>query len=717
MIGMRALVLLLMLSWAPAPAAQEREVRIGVLSHRGDEATLAMWSGTADYLTEALDGFRFRIVPLDFHEVDPAVSNGTVDFILVNPGIYVNLEVRYRVSRIATLNNLRQGVPYNIFGGVIFTRADRTDIRTLHDLVGKSFMAVDATSLGGYQMAWREMRAQGIEPMEDFASVQFGGTHDQVVMAVREGRVDAATVRTDILERMAQDHIIDLDEFHIINRQIHPEFPFAHSTRLYPEWPFSKVRHTSNELAQRVAVALLNMPHDHPAALAGKYAGWTIPLDYQPVHELFKDLYLPPYESLGRVTIHAVLAQYWQVILLALALLLFMVFLTTRVARLNLELQAAKARLEQQHELILNSVGDGIYGVDLEGNATFVNRAMEEITGWKLDDVIGRNQHELLHHTHQDGSPHPAEECPVYATARDSMPRFIDDDVFWTPDGKAIPVEYSSNPIRDEHGETVGAVVVFRDISSRREAEEQARRHQEELAHVTRLNTMGEMASSIAHELNQPLSAITNYTAGCIRMLRSGQPQKEQLTSVMERVAEQAERAGGIIRELRQFIRKEQADPTVVELNDLVQRVAVLIEPDLRRAGVTLIMELAKAPNPVRVYAIQIEQVIINLARNAIEAMADTPVKERLLKMRTAVDGEQVEMSVEDSGHGISKEVAGQLFDPFVTTKPQGMGLGLSISRGIIEAHDGSMAAGPRHKGGAVFRFTLPLEKTPTNET
>ena len=382
--GGRYLLLLALGLLSLSSSAATDEVTIGVLSHRGDKVTLNMWGPTADYLSEIIPGQNFSIRPLNFDEVNSAVDAGEVDFVLVNPGIYVNLEVKFRVSRIATLYNRRNDIPYKIFGGVIFTRKDHPEIESLEDLWGHSFMAVYPTSLGGFQMAIREMMAEGIDPYNDLKSLEFGGIHDLVVLSVLHGQVDAGTVRTDILERMAADGTIDLDEFHIINAKQVPEFPFALSTRLYPEWPFSKVAHTSDNLAQQVAVALLKMPHDHTAALAGKYAGWTIPLDYQPVHELFKELKLPPYQDLGKFTLFDAIKRYWYWLFAGLLTLLFMVFMTLWVMRLNQELQKAKTRLEQQHEMILDSVADGIYGVDLQGLSTFFNKAAERITGWDL---------------------------------------------------------------------------------------------------------------------------------------------------------------------------------------------------------------------------------------------------------------------------------------------------------------------------------------------
>ena len=265
-------------------------------------------------------------------------------------------------------------------------------------------------------------------------------------------------MRTDILERMAAAGAVALTDVRVLNPQEDPDFSFLRSTPLYPEWPFSRLHDTDEELAQRVAIALLQMPGDHPAAQAGDYAGWSVPLDYQPVHRLLERLHLPPFDRPVPFTLRDALYRYWPSLLLGLAVVFIMAVLTLWVLRLNRRLQRAKARLEQRHELILNSVAEGIYGVDLNGCTTFVNAAMEGLTGWRADELIGQHQHELLHHTHADGSPHPAQDCPVYATFRDSVARYVDDDVFWRKDGRSFPVEYSATPIRDERGATLGSV-------------------------------------------------------------------------------------------------------------------------------------------------------------------------------------------------------------------------------------------------------------------
>jgi len=687
-------------------------ISIGVLSHRGDEATLKHWTPTADYLTRVIPEHEFQVLPLDFAEIEPSVKNAKVDFLLVNPGIYVAMEVRHRISRVATLNNLMDDRPYNVFGGVVFTRSERSDINRLDDLAGKRMMAVDATSLGGFQMAWRQLHESGIDPHKDLAELTFGGTHDAVVEAVMQGDVDAGTIRTGILADMAASGDFFLRDVKVLNQQSNSEFPFSHSTRLYPEWPFSKLQHTSNVLAQRVVVALLQMSELEPAAQWGDYAGWTVPLEYQPVHELLKALKLPPYDELGQFTLEQAVHKYWYWLLGVLVSVLTLALLTAWVYWLNRLLRRSKSRLEQQHKLILDSVADGIYGVDLQGKSTFANKAMEKMTGWRSFELIGAKQHELLHHTHSNGSPYPFRDCPIYHTFSDNQARFIDDDLFWRKDGSSFPVEYSSTPIRNEHGQAIGSVVVFRDTSERKLAREAARNYQQELAHVARLSTMGEMASGMAHELNQPLTAIAINADACARLLESGQCAEGKLLDVLDRIGTQARRAGGIIQQLRQFVRKEQPQRKYVDINDLIREVLVLMQLDILRAGIHVISELDETIPDVFAQRIQIDQVILNLIKNAVESMTDGSVGKRTLVISTEIsDQHSVLVSVKDTGAGMLDEQKEKLFTPFQTTKPQGMGLGLSISQGIIAAHNGSLYLDNEHGFGAVFKFTLPIQE------
>ena len=688
-----------------------KEVRLGVLSHRGDVTTLRNWAPTADYLSRQIEDVDFLVVPLDFDEINGAVERKEVDFLLVNSGIYVVMEVKHRISRIATMNNLVGHRPMNVFGGVIFTASHNTHINNLKDIAGHSFMAVDKTSLGGFQMAWREMSKVGIDVNTDLKSLNFGGTHDFVVRSVISGDVDVGTVRTGILSDMAENGLIDLDDIRIIGYEGHTledkQFPLTHSTSLYPEWPFSKLRHTDNELAQRVAVALMKMNSLEPAAQWGDYAGWTVPLDYQPVHELLKELSLAPYDQPRRFTLEDVFKRYYGWIVTVIGLMIVLAAMTLFIYRLHRKLEESKHLLEQHHVKILDSVADGIYGVDTEGNSTFVNKAMEQFTGWSGQEIIGRNQHELLHHTRQDGSPHPAYECPVFKTFQDNKARFVEEDLFWRKDGSSFPVEYSSNPIRDENGNTVGSVVVFRDISLKKKIAEETRQYQLELAHVARLSNMGEMASGLAHELNQPLTAIVTNADACLRFIDSGE--SGRVVEVLEKISAQAKHAGEIIRHLRKFVRKEEPELSRIDINQLIDEVLLLTRTELSRANVQVIKHFSEDLPEVLAQHIHVDQVLLNLIRNAVDAMTSVSDAERKLTITTArLDNHYIMVKVEDSGVGIDAKFKDNLFTPFKTTKEKGMGLGLSLSQGIITAHKGELKLLSSEPGATVFMFTLP---------
>jgi ABC-type phosphate/phosphonate transport system substrate-binding protein len=192
---------MLIADWvAPATWAGPGEVTVGVLAYRGDAASILRWTPTIRYLAEDIPGSEFQLLPLGLEEMSHALGQRKLDFILTNPGNYVELERRFGISRIATLKNLRQGQPYTMFGAVILVRADREDIRTLPDLKGKSFGAVSEAAFGGFQMAWRELNKAGVDPYRDFSRLRFFDfPQDNIVLGVRDREIDAGTVRTDIL--------------------------------------------------------------------------------------------------------------------------------------------------------------------------------------------------------------------------------------------------------------------------------------------------------------------------------------------------------------------------------------------------------------------------------------------------------------------------------------------------------------------------------------
>jgi len=260
-------------------------------------------------------------------------------------------------------------------------------------------------------------------------------------------------------------------------------------------------------------------------------------------------------------------------------------------------------------------------------------------------------------------------------------------------------------PIRE-----LGYVNIYvRDITAVRRAEQEARQHQAELVHVCRLSTMGEVATGMAHELNQPLSAITNYASGCSRRLKRGNVDVQELVAAMDQIGMQAQRAGEIIRRLRSLVGKQPPVRALADLNHLVREVCSFLEFETGKMDLTIALDLAEGSIPVDVDLVQIEQVLLNLLRNAFDALEETSEAHRRLIIRTRIDGDRAEVQVEDNGNGISPQQMRHLFDPFFTTKETGMGMGLPISQTILHNHQGEIRAESRQGVGTVFHVRLPV--------
>jgi two-component system sensor kinase FixL len=249
-------------------------------------------------------------------------------------------------------------------------------------------------------------------------------------------------------------------------------------------------------------------------------------------------------------------------------------------------------------------------------------------------------------------------------------------------------------------------------VTARKEAEQEAKRHREELAHVSRVASIGEMASGLAHEINQPLTAIVSYADACRLMLESGREKKEVLLSSLEEISRQGERAGDIIHRLREFVTRGKLERHPVNVNARVHDVLDMLGYELRSHEIDVQLKLAESLPLVEGDKVQIEQVIFNLVRNAIEAMeAREPGSRRLTIGTASVQAPEpvIEMYVRDTGEGVSPEASERLFDAFYSTKRNGMGLGLSITRTIVNAHGGRIWASAEKNGGTILRFTLPL--------
>lgn len=324
-------------------------IRIGLRAHHGIEKSMKQWKQTADYLSEKIPEHKFVFVPfVGLAELMDEVKQNKFDFVLTNPSSFVEMEVELGASAILTLRNKRQDKPFTQFGSVIFTRKNNDDINNISDLKDKKIVAVSKRAFGGWRVAKRELILEGFDAEKLEQQVSFsGGIQQDVVSIIQLGNADVGVVRTDMLERMTASGIIKLDDFKIINKKLDKNFPFLRSTRLYPEWPFVKMRDTSSELSKKVALALLTISSQNPAAIAGKYIGWTVKEDYQPVHDLMKDLKVGPYQKYDEHPFEHFLEEYLIHILIFAFLFIVVLFFSLYVLSTNRKLLEAKSQQDK----------------------------------------------------------------------------------------------------------------------------------------------------------------------------------------------------------------------------------------------------------------------------------------------------------------------------------------------------------------------------------
>lgn len=354
----KSLLMIFVLMFVFSTFANADTIRIGLRAHHGIEKSMKQWKKTADYLSEKIPEHKFIMEPfVGLAELMEEAKLNRFDFVLTNPSSFVEMELNLGASSILTLRNKRQGNPYTKFGSVIFTLKDNHNINNIEDLKDKRFIAVSKPAFGGWQVAVRELLNEGLDVYKEAKQVSFsGGIQQDVVKIIQLGNADVGVVRTDMLERMDAAGLIKLDDFKIINKIVSKDFPFARSTELYPEWPLVKMKKTSSGLSKKVALALLTMQSQHPAAVAGKYIGWTVPEDYQPVHNLMKELKLGTYEHYDESDVEHFFEEYLIEVIVFILLLIGVVFIALYIYATNRELLAAK----QQQDKLFNELEERV---------------------------------------------------------------------------------------------------------------------------------------------------------------------------------------------------------------------------------------------------------------------------------------------------------------------------------------------------------------------
>ncbi|MDA8260680.1 MAG: PhnD/SsuA/transferrin family substrate-binding protein [Betaproteobacteria bacterium] len=546
-------------------AAPGQALRIGVLAFLGSDATVEEWSPVVRRLQAALPSYAPALIHLDHDGLREAARRGELDFIITNPGHYIELEAVLGASRILTLDTGGTRAPERALGSAVIVPL-ASSLHTLEDLRGRRLAIVGRGGFGGYQVAWGELDALGIDPEAELAELrEVGFPMGGVIDALDAGLADAGVIRTCLLE----DQPEWAARFRVLSPRAEPGFPCATSTRLYPDWPLAALRHTPPELSRMVAIALLGMRADRDGI------AWTVPADYQSVHELFRRLEIGPYAYLRGPTLMVLAERYWPWVGGFALLILSWILYTVRVEYL---VQTRTAALREA------------------------------------------------------------------LAAREAM------------------------------------------AARMRGAQEQAE-------HMSRLSVLGELSGTLAHELNQPLAAITNYANSLTRRADHQRLTEAAVREAASEITGQAERAAGILGRIRSFARKRTASRERVAPRELVDEAVTLFRGMLAQAPPVAVDDALPAGTLIDADRLQIQQVLLNLLKNAWDASRGLAPARQRIDIRLEAAAGNLRILVRDYGSGLDRTARAQLFESFFTTKADGLGLGLSICRSIAEAHGGRLTA------------------------
>jgi len=386
--------------------------------------------------------------------------------------------------------------------------------------------------------------------------------------------------------------------------------------------------------------------------------------------------------------------------------------------RLATERERAAAALRESEDklrLILDSAAEGIFGIDLDGRCTFCNQACVRALGYERGDaLIGHDMHALIHHSRADGTALPASECRIREVLRTGRGVHADDEVLWKADGTSFPAEWWSYP-QWKSGKVVGAVVGFSDITQRKHAEDKASMLQDELTHLNRVGMLSALTGALAHEINQPLAAVRINTEAAQLLLSACPSSIGELRDTLNDIQSDNRRAGDVLQRVRALLKKEATLFEEVEINSTVSDVVKLVQGSAAKRGILIEIELEPQSQPVWGDRVQVQQVVLNLLMNACDAVEGNERPLRRVNLKTIARNGGMAVEVLDRGPGMSDAELERTFEPFYTTKHDGMGLGLSICRAIVAAHGGTLEASRNPEGGMTFVVSFPRQRQQTS--
>jgi two-component system sensor histidine kinase TtrS len=663
-------------------------ITVAVIAIHGNEQAGHAWSPTIGYLQQKLPKYQFELLPVPPKEVDrlkELIDAKQVDFVISQPAIYVDLELSNGISRILTMIDKAGAAE---FGSVIIARSD-DPINYLNQVKYRDVAAVAPLGFGGWLIGYNEMLRYGVDPDDVF----FAGTQQNVVKAVLEKRSDVGVIRTGVLEKLSAKGF-DTSSLKILAQKSYEGFPYQVSTALYPEWAFAKTRHISNGLAKEIALSILEITPQSDAARAAGYHSWTMPYNYQPVHDLMKELRAGPYKEYGRVTISEFIVQHK-----AVAILLF-----TLLASLAVFLfysQKMRRNLQEYVDIVDENIT--AYQIDTNGNLTHGSSAFFDLSGHTEESIEGISHFKLFH---PDFSR--AQYKKIITTVKSGR-QWHGELPFRTRQKEDYWVEALFSPIYGKEEEIDGFSVILHDISEKKKNET----HEGLLLHQSRLAQMGELITMIAHQWRQPLNIIG---LGMTQLETAKQLDKLDDTlfeKVTETVKDQIHYMSHTIDDFRKFFHQDK-ELTHVNLHTQVDETIALVGELLNYKEITISNHTDRSVE-VDLFSNEFKQVLINIFNNSCDALTASDVTEKQIEITSCLSRNgQLTVTVSDNGGGIDPEIIDKIFEPYFTTKfeSQGTGLGLYMSKLIIEEHMHGSLHAENSGDGAAFVITFPSTRT-----
>ncbi len=694
--------------------AQDQSLVIGTVGGQFGLSSPTTSQPFIDYLEAQLAGFDFSVNTYNTIEaLITAVENDELNFALITPVAYVQLNENAALRTIATVTNPAGAINTPWLAGMVFVRADRTDVNTLVDARGKDIVALSPLGLGGWLSAVREWNDLGIDVDRDFASVRFVFSYSQVVAEVCAGSADIGVLPGSGLQ---SEGVFCEQELRVLpppgGAVLDPRYPLPVSTRLYPEVPFVVIDEVDEDVVRRLAQALLAIQPDSAAATAIGIAGFTAPLDYDRVDLLLQELGIPPYEDFGQFTFTQVLEQHGGKLLAIMSV--FMAFLAVaywRTHQLNRQLahsERFRTQIFQSSKfpvvildpttftfLDMNDAAVAIYGYkdksELIGNTPASVSARQHFAG--------SNSRERLDDAQRDNAVQPAPAVLDWQHQR--------------PDGSIWDAEIHMMPFTSGSRELLQASIV--DITERKRIREEREKMEQQLRHSQRLESIGRLSGAIAHDFNNLLTVINGYSE---LLLMTAHKNDSNRDTYMQ-ITQACWRARELTYQLLTFSRRQITRMEPVDLNKIILDSASMFR-SLLGENIRLTTALNTNIGLTMADSGQVHQVLLNLVVNAKDAMPDggqfnitTDIVELDASAAAGLRveaGTYITVAAADTGSGMTRETQEKIFEPFFTTKGEkGSGFGLATAYGIIRQCKGAIHFHSELNSGTTFTLYLPV--------